>query len=311
MVQEPLFKNIGVSLKSEQGSILSMDRKSLVSLLTDHGVILFRFKNSTQEAFESFTGVLSDSFIKHGAKVRKARSEDGLTQTVTEGHAAIVLHTELHFSPFSPDIMWFYCSKAPQEGGETTVADGVEFYNRLSLNAKNFLNSNLIKYVNIWPESTWRQYMPNMNKKQVIKFLRSKNCEARFEADGSLVYEYITSPIGLTHGQKNCFSNSIAIHQQYMNNVPLFQQDDQKVRHGISLANGQPIPVDLIAEIMELGESITHEIKWEDQDIVLLDNTRMLHGRRYYNPDVVRDILVRMAKVDQFRVESNKVNKAG
>jgi alpha-ketoglutarate-dependent taurine dioxygenase len=36
----------------------------------------------------------------------------------------------------------------------------------------------------------------------------------------------------------------------------------------------------VIAEYTEVSEKVTEEIQWEDGDIVLIGNTRVMHGRR-------------------------------
>ncbi len=307
MKESKLFKAFGYLFESQQADeFLSLEKQKIVELLKSHGVILFRSPSASQQTFEGFTERLGQEFVKHGAAVRKSRSEDGRTQTVTKGSAAILLHTELHFSPFSPDAMWFYCQSPAQQGGQTTVASGVELFNKLSASTQKLFLTKKIKYKNIWEESSWRQYMPDFTKQQVIDYLESKNCRPHFDEDNCLVYEYITSATSKAPSGETVFGNSIAIHSQYLKDVKLFQETDQKVRHGIAMENGEEIPEAIFAEIIEASESITQEVDWRAGDIVMLNNRTVLHGRRAYPESGDREILVRMAMMPEISGSSEQ-----
>jgi alpha-ketoglutarate-dependent taurine dioxygenase len=47
-----------------------------------------------------------------------------------------------------------------------------------------------------------------------------------------------------------------------------------------SFANGQPLSEKLMKQTAELAEKYTQEIQWQDGDIVIINNKRVLHGRR-------------------------------
>jgi alpha-ketoglutarate-dependent taurine dioxygenase len=50
---------------------------------------------------------------------------------------------------------------------------------------------------------------------------------------------------------------------------------------------------DIVAELNEVAERITTEISWQTGDILMVDNTRIRHGRRAFS-DTQRDIYVRL-----------------
>lgn len=296
----PLFKSIGQSLlELTPKDLKHVDKKDIIELLRAYGVLLFRIPDVTQTDFEDFTKRFTSDFVRHGAMVRRSHSKDGATQSVTKGSAPIVLHRELHFSPFSPDIMWFYCKVAPTQGGATTVADGIEFFNRLSKTTQNFLINNPIKYKNVWSKDIYQTYFPNQSKEAIASELNKMNCQGTFDKEDNLTLEYLTYGVEKSKEGHYIFGNSIAIHEQYFSDVHLFQESDETMRHGISLSNGEKIPRDIIYEINEVGEEVTYEVPWQNNDFVMLDNTRMLHGRRTYPDGVEREILVRMANLPE------------
>lgn len=48
----------------------------------------------------------------------------------------------------------------------------------------------------------------------------------------------------------------------------------------ITFADGEEIPADLLAEAEAVCDRFTYDIGWQHGDIVLIDNTRVMHGRR-------------------------------
>jgi hypothetical protein len=44
--------------------------------------------------------------------------------------------------------------------------------------------------------------------------------------------------------------------------------------------NGEPLSEELIKKTIELTKKYTHEIHWQDGDIAIINNKRVLHGRR-------------------------------
>ena len=53
---------------------------------------------------------------------------------------------------------------------------------------------------------------------------------------------------------------------------------------------------DEIEEMRALAETCTHEINWQDGDIAVLDNTRIMHGRRAI-VDTNRQLFIGMGNV--------------
>ena len=78
------------------------------------------------------------------------------------------LHSEASYSPSWPEIVWFYCYKAPKESGQTTICDGRSVYKKLKAKTKNFFLSNQIIYNLVIPYE--RNMDKNLNKKEGCGF---------------------------------------------------------------------------------------------------------------------------------------------
>ncbi len=58
------------------------------------------------------------------------------------------------------------------------------------------------------------------------------------------------------------------------------------VRNFPTFEDGSPVPVSLLERIKEISDDITYPIAWRKNDLVMVDNTRFMHGRRrVLNPD--------------------------
>ncbi|MDJ0688013.1 MAG: TauD/TfdA family dioxygenase [Xenococcaceae cyanobacterium MO_188.B32] len=61
----------------------------------------------------------------------------------------------------------------------------------------------------------------------------------------------------------------------------------------VSFEDGSEIDDEIMSELNEIAEKITAEISWKKGDILMVDNTRIMHGRRAFL-DEKRDIYIRL-----------------
>lgn len=303
---EKLANDYGLILTSSNPEdFYQLGRKELRKELDQHGILLFRGgANFRREHFLKLSQQFSSQFIIHGAKVRRPMSEDGTVQTVTEGPDAIVLHSEMHFSPFSPDYMWFFCETAPNSGGETTVCDGELFFRNLSDRAQDLLIRKKLRYWNLWDSDVWKKYFSGCSEQEVIDLFAKKNTRAWFNQNDELEFEVTKSALSKTVRGHLAFVNAIAVHHQYNQNLKMFEAEGQpsKLRHRISFEDNETIPSWMTAEIAQIEKKLVLPLKWQNGDLALLDNNRVLHGRNAFDPAAKRTILVRMAMTDQTAV---------
>ena len=61
---------------------------------------------------------------------RTVRFKDKRAHDVDPGIREMPLHSEASYSPSWPEIIWFYCNKAPKNSGSTTISDGQTIYKK-------------------------------------------------------------------------------------------------------------------------------------------------------------------------------------
>ena len=60
----------------------------------------------------------------------------------------------------------------------------------------------------------------------------------------------------------------------------------------VKFGNGEEIPQSSIQIISDLAKSLTLLREWRDNDIVLIDNYRVMHGRKPFSGEKNREVLV-------------------
>ncbi len=87
--------------------------------------------------------------------------------------------------------------------------------------------------------------------------------------DGSVTYAYRTPAVhGTLFGDRLSWANSIF--------GPSYNYEKPR----ITFADGSELPGWLLAELERVTEEVTEDIEWQDGDLALIDNTRVMHGRR-------------------------------
>jgi alpha-ketoglutarate-dependent taurine dioxygenase len=179
-----------------------------------------------------------------------ARSFSGdVAQKVDAGFDEVGLHCENGNAPLLPHLTWFFCERAASTGSQTTVCDGHRVWDALPAAARDAFTAHDIVY-------TRRMAMSE---------------GTTFEAldDGAIVYSFRTPAAHATlWSDRPAFANSIL--------GPSFNYE----RPRIGFDDGGEIPADILAEVEHVTAELTEDIDWIDGDIALIDNTRVMHGRR-------------------------------
>jgi len=204
------------------------------------------------------------------------------TQKVDAGTAAIGLHIENGNTPFPPDLVAFYSRKSAQTGSQTTLCDGAQLYSAMPERIKQLFQSPLVVSRNL-PPALWKSYVANehpqlddaaqvspQHLQELMDMLPGQTGE--INETGDLHYRLRLSPV-LNDGGKLSFANAI-LGPSFNYEAPCYQFDD-----------GNVISEALKQELAELAEQFTLELNWHDGDMVLIDNRRVMHGRRAIEGD--------------------------
>lgn len=249
----------------------------LLGLLRAAGHLLIRGFDSDVHSFNRLVAAHSSRLTLDPAR----EFHGDVAQKVDSGTDAIGLHLENGATPFLPDLVWFHAVKAAALGSETTVCDGYRVWERLSGAAKREFLGRPLQFSRSVPEAAWRRFTARSMRSQPapedvdVDDLRDLASDAdgkvviRQLADGGIHYQFTVGAARVPRGASQvAWANSI-FGPSYNYETPT-----------IEFADGTPVPEDLLAECARVSEQVTEQIRWEDGDVVLIDNTRVMHGRR-------------------------------
>lgn len=258
----------------KDSSIEDIDLKFLINKLAESGVVILRNFQSNLELF-------SDLIIKCSSKLTCDPARESSTksaQLIKAGNVEMGLHIENGNLPFLPELQWFYCETPPNNGSETIFCDGYLLWDKLSPNVKDIFDNREIRYCRRIPEKIWKNYLAGefeLPVDQINENHLKKVCELvpgqRYElnSDNSVISNYITSALN-----KSIFSSKKAFANSMMG--PSVNYEPPK----ITWSDGSIISPDLLTEIINFSSKYTDELSWMEGDIVIVDNMRVMHGRR-------------------------------
>ncbi|KGJ94020.1 TauD/TfdA family dioxygenase [Colwellia psychrerythraea] len=207
---------------------------------------------------------------------------DKSSQKVNAGKESVGLHIENGNTPLPPEYVAFYSAKSAKSGSQTTVCDGRELYKNMPIELQEKWRQK-VTVSRTLPEHLWRKYVvdqhPNVStasdvkEKHLADFIAvNPNQRGSINSDGSLDYELDIQPCLLNEsaGQSNelAFANAI-LGPSFNYKKPTY-----------TFADSTPVSDLIIKQTIDLAEKCTHEVNWQDGDVVLIDNKRVLHGRR-------------------------------
>lgn len=218
------------------------------------------------------------------------------TQMVDAGLGPIGLHIENGNTPRCPDIVCFFAERAAFEGSQTTICDGVAVWDRFDPARKARWSQKMV-VERLLPEPLWKRYLANehpaisspdqVTMEHVLQFQQAVPGQSfRLHEDGALTYCLTVDPVRVSvfGGNMRGFANAVL--------GPSHNYQPPRYR----LADGSAVSPEEIEEIRVIAETATHEINWQDGDIAILDNTRVMHGRRAI-ADANRNLFIGMGTI--------------
>ena len=266
-----------------------------ITAVRDHlnrdGWALLRGYDIDMAAFSALTANLCSTITFDPAREFSERN----TQMVDAGLGPIGLHIENGNTPVCPDIVAFFSARAAFEGSQTTVCDGRDIL--ASMTPEQHARwSQPMTVSRKLPEALWKRYLANehpaicrpeeVTEEHVLQFKAAiPNQDFDMHKDGSLTYHITLNPVrpSALSGEAG-FANAV-LGPSHNYEPPVYR-----------FADGSVVTPEEIEELRDLAEASTTEINWQDGDVAVLDNTRILHGRRAIK-DQNRQLFIGMGRI--------------
>ncbi len=251
-------------------TILSLDSATIIELYKDHGALLFRGFDADVAQFRQFTRIFSSTSVLNESPGRQAIDADANIHTVDGGVREFSLHPELSREPWKPDLAMFCCLSAPTTGGQTTICDGVQLVRELPEQLRSLLEGRRLLYIKAtWPEllEFWLGTRAPSDQQLLSP---PPSCPYHFRRLEGQIVRIFTRP--MLHRpmfvDAPAFGNFL-LFARFNNNRPDFPLLD----------DGYPVPEPWLQAIKATGDGLKVPVGWRNGDVLMLDNTRFMHGR--------------------------------
>lgn len=275
----------------------ALDDDEVWAALDAHGAVLFHGFDPGAEGFYRFASRFNRAFLTSPFGDRKNASDRNELQTVTLGQAGLSLHFEFGNSPLRPDLLWLFCRKPAAEGmgGETLLSDGAATFEKLDAPVQRMLLERRIRYTNFVPREAFEAiFTDNQTSKavageDVLAALRADpNVNIKEMTDVRVVFE-LTAPAVRPAGDGRMQICQNILSDAYKR--PSDKDAESSFSTMVAWEDGSEIDPQTIDVLRTAGFSVTKGIKWRAGDFAMVDNNRVLHGRRP-TKDPERDLLI-------------------
>ncbi len=283
--------------------------------------------------FDAFTRRFSSRFIIHAnaTKLRKPPEDDKTIGTVDYGNHFIGPHSELAFlpRPFCPVILFFHGIRQATRGGATTVYDGQQIAKDFDPDLHRRLSDSRLSYRVPVPREVWTQVLgvdslDALRRMQtdfriVIGGLRATSLRFAFKAASSLLGLILGKSLASMESDDRHFGLATILEGPVAQPDTVFVEWDTPLlgrgvfsgqeafatslftgyTKSLGRLNGKTLrrASDLLARLQTVCEPYKTPIEWRGGDLIMVDNTRMMHGRESFEdaPHAARHVRTRYA----------------
>ena len=291
---------------SESASLISQIEPSLIER---HGAVLFRgFGVDSTEAFREAVAPLLGDFESYAGGVGfKSRLSSGVyTSTDLPGGISISPHSELSYTQTPPRFVAFWCEQPAERGGQTSLVCARRVFEGLSAPVREAFeergvcylrayppDGSLVRLVNrwapLWP--TWEQVFETADPAEVEHICDRLGLTFHWSDKGELCAR-ITLPgvdrnvtgrrVWLNHAHTFAPSPAAVGWLGYalfrlLGFLPPFRQATA------TFGDGVRIPPSMLQEISLLLRAESRLVEWEPNDLLVIYNQAVLHGRMPYS----------------------------
>jgi alpha-ketoglutarate-dependent taurine dioxygenase len=276
---------------------------SLQQELLTHGTLILRHAENTREDFLRLTESLGHDFICQepkgkyrtvsAAHTRQALNAERNLFSVggTGQYHALNLHSEFYFqSTEPPRALFFYCEQASQTEGHTLICDGRALFASLGQEVQQRFLKHALIYRRYHPKARWQQQFQVSTPEALEAYFLSLQHQISWEGDTACVT--FKAPSTRLRQEQHAFVNNFLPFAERQILTP------SQTRARVSFSGNAVIDRELLEHVQRRADQLTRPIVWNKGDIAIIDNTRMLHGRKALDKKESRRVCLRMGNMD-------------
>ncbi|MGD8327858.1 MAG: TauD/TfdA family dioxygenase [Acidobacteriota bacterium] len=263
-------------------AVTALDPELLITHYKQSGALLLRGFALDVDDFRTIASWFCETSVFNESRNRKLIDETNIIQTVSLGDRAFPLHPELAREPWMPDICMFGCLKPPSVAGETLICDGIEIVKRLPAPVVDLLEARRFRYDRPATREECIYWLRRVDPGDELLDHPPTGCPYRFRRQDGAIIRYFSRPA--LH--RPMFADELAF-----GSFLLFGRYARKLMDYPVFETGETVSSELTEEIKKVSDEIKVPISWRQGDVVILDNTRFMHGRNAVHDTEERLIL--------------------
>jgi hypothetical protein len=280
---------------------------SLHAQLQDSGAIVFRgFPIRSAEEFDQFALAFGFEPFTYEESLSNAVRINLTPRVFTANEAPpdveIFLHHEMAQTPIYPRHLFFCCLSAASKGGATPLCRSdllwQEFRSTYLQHAEPFEALGL-KYTTYMPDTddsdsgqgrSWRSTLSVEDQAQAEARLSELGYTWEWTDNNALLATTKALPAvrQLADGSQSFFNQAIAAYRGWKRHI-----NEKPV---LTFGDGSTIPEESLRLLSEISEKYTVPMEWQDGDVALVDNYRVMHGRYPFSGTRKRKVVVCLAR---------------
>jgi len=274
---------------------LSMYKDEIDSRLAETGAVLFRgFDVTTPEILDSAIEAYDEAGFTYENSLSNAVRVNLTPRVFTANEAPpdveIFLHHEMAQTPLYPSKLFFACMIAPETGGATPLCRSDILLEKLRESEPKLVTNfeaKGVQYTNIMPSEndessgqgrSWKSTLSAETKDAAEERLSEMGYSWEWLDSGALK---VTTPRldairSLRGGETSFFNQLIAAFRGWKD----ARNDPSK---SVTFGDGSLIDVVALGTAIKLADELSYDLNWQVGDVALIDNYRVMHGRRPYS----------------------------
>jgi hypothetical protein len=254
--------------------------------------------------FNALSSALCREFVPSIGRKMLQESDAGTAQASTHytpsGNFTLLGHSERAYRPCRsmPDYCFFLCMEAPASehyGGSTTLVDGQQMIAELPPELLARLCHEGVIYSMEWGPDRWQQEFGVSCRDELERLLEAASDVSFRLREESLSLRWQTSPFlrSWSNG-KEAFANGILAHLPSIPHQELAAQHTYcNPTNKVFWGSGELMNDASVCQLINAHERCVIAPPWRKGEILILDNLRIMHGRRLLHFSSTRRIIGR------------------
>jgi alpha-ketoglutarate-dependent taurine dioxygenase len=282
------------------------NKEMVEQCLLRHGAILFRgfAVDSVREFERAASAIFPELFGEYGDLPREEMGGKVYGSTPYPSDETILFHNESSHMHRWPMLIWFYCVKAADQGGESPIVDCRQLYQSMAPAIREPFEQKGLMYVRNFTDGldvSWQEFFRTNDKSTVEQYCRQNSIAWEWKGDNGLRTRQIC-PAVVRHPQTSelVFFNQVQLHHisclaPAVRESLLSMMDEDDLPRNVYYGDGLPIDNSVMEYLVELSREKCVSFPWQAHDVLMLNNMLVAHSR---NPFVgERKIVVAMANL--------------